>query len=129
MKDGREFVTVWVVNSLLLYFIPYITTLVVIGNARLTPFMASIMGGFLLTLLDGATQPAFASLQIKLKDDWYWLLAHLFVNVLGIWVIARYADLTGVGISSAWMAVLLGIVYTLVHWGLKTFVLSAAGRK
>jgi uncharacterized membrane protein YvlD (DUF360 family) len=92
------------------------------GNVRLTPFLASIISGFLLTVVDATTQPVFTSLKIKLKEDWQWTLSLLFVNVLGIWLIARYADLTGIGISNAWMAVLMGAILTLFQWLIEKFM-------
>lgn len=126
MKDPRHFLTIWLVNSFIYYFTPLIMIeLVVSGNARLTAFMASIISGFLLTLAYTATKPAFISLNIKLKDEWQWLTAYLFVNVLTVWVIARYADLTGVGIANAWIAVILGIIFTLAQWGINKYLLKS----
>lgn len=118
MKDARGFLSFWLVNSVIFYFAPYVfVALVVTGNARLGPFMAAVVSGFILTVADVITMPIFESLKIKLKDKWQWSLAYLFVNVLGVWVIARYADLTGVGISSAWVAVLMGVIFNLAQWG------------
>lgn len=117
MKDTRVFFLFWLVNSALFYFAPFIFPgTIVTGNARLAPFLASIISGFLLSLADAVTMPVFDSLKIKLKDEWQWALAYLFVNVLGVWVIARYADLTGVGVANAWVAVLFGAVANLAQW-------------
>ncbi len=116
MKDARGFFLFWVINSLIFYFAPYLLSpLIVTGNARLTAFMASIISGFLLTVADATTEPIFEKLKIKLTNDWQWILAYLFVNVLSIWVIARYADLTGVGINNAWVALLLGLIFNLAQ--------------
>ena len=90
--------------------------LVITGNARLAPFLASLISGFLLTVADTLTMPVFDALKIKLKDEWQWALVFLFVNVLGVWVLARYADLTGVGVANAWVAVMLGFILNLVQW-------------
>ncbi len=123
MKDSRVFLLFWLVNSAFFYFAPFIFTgFIVSGNVRLTAFLASIISGFLLTVIDAATQPFSASLKIKLQEDWQWTLCFLFVNVLGIWLIARYADLTGVGISNAWMAVLMGAILTLIQWLIEKFL-------
>lgn len=117
MKDARGFLLFWVINSFILYFAPFVLVgLVVTGNERLTAFMASIVSGFLLTLFDASAQPTLRALNLKLKEDWQWVLVYLFVNVLGVWLIARYADLTGVGVASAWVAVLLGVVVNVAQW-------------
>lgn len=128
MKDARGFLAFLVVNSAVLYIAPYLLVgQIVVGNVRLTAFMASIISGFLLTIADSVIQPIFTSLGIKLKEDWQWLLVYLFVNVVGIWVIARYADLTGVGVASAWMAVLLGAVLNAAQWA--TWKLVSGNKK
>ncbi len=115
--DAHMFFIFWLVNSAAFYFSPLVLVgMVATGNARLTPFMASLISGFLLTVGDALATPVFEKLKIKIKDEWQWALVYLFVNVLGVWVIARYADLTGVGVASAWVAVLLGVVINLVQW-------------
>jgi len=117
MKDSRGFIVFWLANSAIFYFAPFVFgSLVVSGNARLAPFMASVVSGFLVTIADALTLPLFERLGIELRDEWQWTLAYLFVNVLSIWVIARYADLTGVGIQNAWVAVLLGVIFNVVQW-------------
>lgn len=117
MNDARHFLLFWLVNSFVLYFAPLVLVgLVVSGNSRLTPFMASVISGFLLTVLEAIAEPAFTSLKIKLKDEWQWSLAYLFINVVAVWLIARYADLTGVGVASGWVAILLGLVLNLGQW-------------
>lgn len=118
MKDSRGFLAFWLVNSLIFYFAPFVLNgMVVVGNVRLASFMASVISGFLLTLAVSVTMPIFTSLKIKLTDEWQWALAYLFVNVVALWVIARYADLTGFGISNAWVAIILGVVFNLAQWG------------
>lgn len=118
MKDTRGFLSFWLVNSVIFYFAPYVLVgMVVTGNERLGPFMAALISGLILTVADVITMPVFESLKIKLKDEWQWSLAYLFVNVLGVWIIARYADLTGVGIASAWVAVMMGVIFNLAQWG------------
>lgn len=118
MKDARGFLAFWLVNSLIFYIAPFVVSgMIVTGNARLAPFMASVISGFLLTLAVSVTMPAFTALKVKLTDEWQWMLAYLFVNVVSLWVIARYADLTGVGLASAWAALLLGVVFNLAQWG------------
>ncbi|MBI4058462.1 hypothetical protein HY408_01715 [Candidatus Gottesmanbacteria bacterium] len=121
MKDGRTFIGVWIVNSLLFYFIPFLLLgLVVVGNARLSHFMASIISGFLMTLILTGASHVFTKFNINLKRDLEQVTANYFTNVIGIWLIARYADLTGVGITNAWIALGLGIMLTLAQWLLLT---------
>lgn len=125
MKDSRSFLLFWLINSAFFYFAPFIFTgFIVSGNVRLTAFLASIISGFLLTIADAGVQPLSEALKMKLKEDWQWTLSFLLVNVLGIWLIARYADLTGIGISNAWMAVLMGAILTLFQWLIEKFLIK-----
>ncbi len=130
MKDHRVFPLFWLINSIIFYFAPFfLVGMVATGNARLPGFLAAVISGFLLTLAIVATQPAFEKFNIKLKEDWQWLLVYLFVNVLAVWVIARYADLTGVGIANAWIAVLMGVILNLVQYLTWHFALRKSGKK
>lgn len=117
MKDARMFVVFWAINALLFYFLPFVFVgMVVTGNARLTPFLASVISGFLLSVTDALVMPACAYLHLKFKAQWQWSMAFLVVNMLGVWLIARYADLTGVGVTNAWTAALVGVLSTVVQW-------------
>lgn len=117
MKDGRFFLPFWIVNSVLLYFTPYVfPDFLVVGNARLTAFMAAVVSGFMIALACAAVLPVFTWMKIKLNDEWQKMFAFLFINVLSVWFIGRYADLTGVGIASAWIAVVMGLVLYLGQW-------------
>ena len=130
MHDARLFFGFWLVNSAMFYFAAMLAPdFVATGNARLTPFMASIISGFLLSLIDATVMPAFNALKIKMKSDWQWGLAFLFANILGVWLLARYADLSGVGIANAWAAVALGFVVNLVQWVLWKLVDSKSKNK
>lgn len=117
MRHEHHFWLFWLVNSAIFYFAPYVFVgLVETGNVRLSSFMASVISGFALTVMVSIAMPAFEKLKIKLNDEWQWALAYLFVNVLGVWLIARYADLTGVGVASAWVSVILGTALNLAQF-------------
>lgn len=117
MKNPRSFVVYWVLNSAFFYFLPLLLVgFIATGNARLTPFLASIISGFLLAVTHAFTPSAVEWLQIKLKEEWQWALAFLAANLLTIWVIARYADLTGVGIANIWAVVFVASLITVAQW-------------
>lgn len=117
MHDAKSFVLFWAVNSLLFYFAPFVfSDIVVTGNARLAPFLASVISGFLLALSAAFVMPAMDFLKVRIKEEWQWILVFLGGNILTVWLIARYADLTGVGISNIWVALLLGAIANVVQW-------------
>lgn len=123
MVDGKTFLLFWLINSGVFYAAPlFFSDLVVTGNERLAPFLASLISGFILAVAGMLTMPTFTSLKVTFKDKWQWGLVFFFVNVVGVWVIARYADLTGVGIANAWVAVGLGFILNMFQWGVWTLV-------
>jgi uncharacterized membrane protein YvlD (DUF360 family) len=130
MQDARGFVANWLVTSVIFYFLPLLFPgLIATGNVRLTPFLASIISAFLLSLLDASTMPTFNSLKIKLTQEWQWMLIFLFTNILGVWLIARYADLTGFGVANAWIAVGVGIVVNVGQWAVWKATAQPSKRK
>lgn len=59
----------------------------------------------------------------KMYNSKEWMLAYLLVNFVGLWVIARFADNLGLGLSAWWVALLLAIVLDWVQ-GLAMMALS-----
>ncbi len=117
MKDTRLFIPYWIISSVLLFFAPlFLGNLVVVGNARLSGLLSAIISGFILALAHALLLPALRSIHVQLKSDWEMIVTGASVNVLGIWFIARYADLTGFGVASFLLAAGLGILLYGLEW-------------
>jgi uncharacterized membrane protein YvlD (DUF360 family) len=124
MLDAKKFLIFWFISAAIFYFAPLVSPeMIATGNARLSAFMASVISAFLLTIATTSVQPVLEKFKIKFTKDWQWLMIYLFTNVLGVWVIARYADLTGVGILNSWTAVAFGILFTLMNYGTEKLLL------
>ena len=54
------------------------------------------------------------SLHFKMSDK-TWLLAYYVVNGISLWITGRFAELIGLGLSSWMVAVLLGLVLSLLQ--------------
>lgn len=101
----------WVTNSIFFYIAFLILpNLLVLGNNIRSPVIASMLGGFLLTIFLALVPILLDLFRIKINTENNMIIAYLVVNIVGIWVIARFADFTGLGISSFWVAVLLGTI-------------------
>ena len=110
------FLLYWFLNSLLLYLLGLIfPSEVVLGNFRLLPFEASIYAGFWLTFFVWTMWDFVAIRKVTLEPFLLRFLFFFFVNSLGIWIIARYAKYTGLGLTSFWWALLLGGVTDLLQ--------------
>ena len=89
MYEHLLFLLYWFLNSLVLYLLGLLfPASVVLGTWRLTMVEAAIYAGFWLTF---------------------------FVWTIGIWLVARYAAYTGLGIASFWWAFALGAVTNLLQ--------------
>ena len=89
----------------------------VLGNANLSPFASLLVVSFFLTLLISLIPPLIRSLKIKIEDDLSLAIFYALVNISGLWLIARGAHYTGFGISSFFVAVVLGVVLNIVQYG------------
>jgi uncharacterized membrane protein YvlD (DUF360 family) len=117
------FVLFWVVSSFTfltanVLFPNYLA----LGNVPLNPSTAAIVSGLILALIASSVEPAFAFLHIHVKHDLSWALVFFVVNTEVIWALARFADLSGIGIPAFWVALVLGFVVNLLQWGVWVLV-------
>lgn len=130
-KFYMKFLLIWLVNSLVIWVANALYPgNVVLGTASTSLIAAVIISGFLVTLLCKIVKILFVKL-VHLKKTsrlimfvFYWL-----VNAAVIWLIARLAPFTGLGISSFYWAIVLGFVLNFFQWVmrqiLKIFSLEA----
>lgn len=118
MKNMPTYLGFWLVNTLVFY-LAYLTVsgMVVLGNANLSPLASALISGLILTATIVATKPTTQLIGIKVKKEAEWLVIFWGVNSLSIWVIARAANYTGLGIAGFWWAMILGFVLALTPWG------------
>lgn len=108
----------WLVNSVAFLVIStLIPGQLVVGNVSLSPTTAAFLSGLLLAVAVMLVEPALNTLKIKVAKQASWGLIYLVVNAEVIWAMGRLADFTGIGLASFWVAILLGVVVTLLQWG------------
>jgi uncharacterized membrane protein YvlD (DUF360 family) len=114
MKMYVRFLLVWAINSIVLLLAnAYYPANFVLGNAVMTPTMAGILTGFLLTLL----LRVFGSFSRKPKSNRFLMFVYYFLaNSFVLWLLARISVVTGFGIPSFKYAFYLGFVVCLVQW-------------
>lgn len=121
-----KYSSVWVVNSLILYYAGVLyPESVVLGNAKFAPWMAAAFSGLLLTAICRVAK-YFAKMSTKKSLNRYSMFAYYFlVNSFGLWVIARMAPLSGLGLVSYYWAFSLGLVLTLSQWVVRQLLKAA----
>ncbi|MGB6881755.1 MAG: hypothetical protein WBD86_00410 [Microgenomates group bacterium] len=117
LKKYLPFLSFWFINSLFLYLAVLVRPLnFELGNFWLSRCAATFWAGFWLTALVEAAKSLEIKLNFKLKGKakifaFFWL-----ANSATIWIVARFAALTGFGISRYYWAIALGLVVNVGQW-------------
>lgn len=110
--------TLGVANALVLYIASMILpAMVVLGNAGLSNFMAAILTAILLTILLYLVKPILKVANVKVKGNMAINVTYGAANIVGLWVLAKMAVYTGFGITGFAVAITLGIILSVVQFG------------
>lgn len=121
-KRVLRFLILWIVNSLLLIILSTVfATNVVLGTFNLPKPAASVLVGVILTLLVYSVPWIAKKTQVKLKDDNITALVYFFVNAIGLWVIKRFADFTGLGLSNILFVLITAAIVSIVEVGVDKY--------
>lgn len=129
-----SFLGFWVANAVAFLVLSMILPgNVVLGNDKITAPMAAVLSGLILTIIQFLVQPALEKsgfleslrsssgdsriVGLRIKNQNVWPAIYLVVNFIGIWVIKRLAQVTGLGISSFLFVLIAAIVVTAAGWG------------
>ena len=116
MYNHILFISYWVVNSFLLYLASRVLPeSYALGTWKFTQFEAAIYAGFWLTFFVWSMWDFILTKGLKLTDGLSTILYFWGVNSLGIWLVARFSQITGFGISAFYWALYLGLVTDLVQ--------------
>ena len=100
---------------------------VVLGHHALSPVMAAIYSMTVISLIAVGVMPVVEYLakqsEVELTST-HWLVLYWVVNAGSVWLMGRFAELVGLGVSSWVTAVILGLVLDLVQGSLMMNVVS-----
>lgn len=117
MEKYKKFLALWVVNALLLYLANMLLpSNFELGNSMLSPLQATAIASFIWNWVLWHTETYLKDFDIKLKDPLSMMSAYFLVNFASIWIIARFAVITGVGISSYLYVLLLAALANFVQF-------------
>lgn len=121
MKKNTNQTSLWILtyiaNTAILYVAgSFYPQAIVLGNASVESWAALLVNPLLITVALMLVVPTIKKLQLKLENAFSMGLIYGTVNVIALWLLSRGADWTGLGISSLWIAVILGIVFNLVQF-------------
>lgn len=113
------FLVMFTVNSLIVYLASvFFPNQVVLGTQHITAGWALIHAIGSLALINTFAIPFIREFEKKkgrMLTPKEWMIDYFFINFIGIWVIARFAEQLGFGISSWLVAVILSVVLDAVQ--------------
>lgn len=124
-----SYIALFIVNTVVVFIASVIFPLyVVLGTFNLTTSWSLIHSMTLLALANVFVIPFVREYEHrvgKMFTNNQWMAVYFVINFIGIWLIARFADQVGFGISSwlvaAVLALVLNIVQAIVMMGLEKF--------
>lgn len=112
-----EFLSFWIINSVVFYTAAAVWPGdVVVGNRYLPAVPAAVFAAFILTFIVEIFQNLLSKRKIKLKGDFQNKLVLFVLNTSAVWLTARGGPIVGLGITSWRVAVVLGVILTLLKW-------------
>lgn len=111
---------------LVLLFAVILPSYVALGTDLISPLRGLVQASFLLSFFVISTVPLIEQLvsQMKLElSDRDWFAVFAVVNSAMIWLVARFAVVVGMGISSWRVALMLGVIFSIVQgWSVKNLL-------
>lgn len=102
------------VNLFVLYFANKIAPQsVVFGTSVLTPSWSLFLSMGALSLVNLLFVPFFEQVQQKLQRDLSpkeWMIGYFVIDFVGLWLISRFAEQFGFGISGWWVGAILALI-------------------
>ncbi|MBP9819800.1 hypothetical protein KBC79_03600 [Candidatus Woesebacteria bacterium] len=113
------FFLVWIVNMLVIFLANQLfPNNIVLGTMSLSPFVALVLSTGVLAWATTVTMPIFTEIEIRKQmvlTPQHWLIGYLLLNFISLWVVARFADSLGLGISSWFVVLALAAVLDFVQ--------------
>lgn len=120
MKHYLRFALIWLANSLLIYIAAALyPSSYVLGTAQVSAWLAPFVAGFALTVICKLGKVLLGKLGVELKGRYAKFVYYWGINAAGIWILARFAPYSGLGISAYYWALFLGFFTSLLQWLLR----------
>lgn len=87
-----------------------------LGNNLFTPLQALVFNAFVWNFVVWNTDKFMDDMEIKLKNPAPMMLAYLASNFFTLWLLARFAVITGFGVSSAGYVLILAFVANIIQF-------------
>ncbi|HJX01703.1 MAG TPA: hypothetical protein VJ348_00840 [Candidatus Humimicrobiaceae bacterium] len=124
MYNHVLYLSYWIINFIIIFLVSKIFPgNVVLGTWRFTGVEAAIYSSFWLTFFIWVVWDFMIAKGFDFSVDSLSWIYFFVINAAGIWMVARFAWLLGMGISSFVWAIIIGILVTVAQrltWGIVT---------
>lgn len=115
----KTYVMMLVVNSIVLYLANmFFPQNVVLGTRALSPWWAVFLSMGTLALVDTFAVPfarVVENLKGRMLTSQEWMTKYFLLNFLGVWLISRFSEQFGLGVSAWYVVVILALVLDFVQ--------------
>ena len=119
IKNYIPFISFWILNSTLILLASVILPKnFELGSSTIPVSLAHFWSGAWLTFVVWMSKPILTRLGVKLQGSFQLFVYYWFTNSVVIWILARFAEYSGFGISKFYWAVILGFIVNLAQWNL-----------
>lgn len=111
MKKYTQFIVFWAGNSALLFLAStFFPERFALGNNIFTPLQAAVFTGLVWTYAVWRVEPTLKEFEVKLEGNTYMMLAYLAANFVVLWLLVRFAFISGFGaFSFVWVLALAAV--------------------
>src|SRR3989344_1830019 len=103
------FFLLWLVNGFVIALANmFFSQQIVLGTMSISSTMALVLSSGILAWAATLTMPIFTEIEIRKQmvlTPQHWMTGYLIINFIALWVVARFADVIGLGMAS-WFFVL-----------------------
>jgi len=120
MRKYISFIVHWLFNSVIIFLVSLLFPLdIVLGNSWLNSFLAALMTGIFITFMAHIVKEIVKLLGLRIKGRLVFFILYFVTNTFGIWILARMPGISGIGISSYYWAIGLGLILNVFQWGVR----------
>lgn len=109
-----SYAVLFLVNAIVIYFANrFFPNQVVLGTISITAGWALLHSAGKLALIDTLAIPFVTEIERRRQQEFSakeWSISYFIINFVGIWLISRFSDQFGMGISAWYVALMLAAV-------------------
>ncbi len=113
------FLLLWLVNGLVIALANFLMPRdIVLATISISHIAALVLSSGILAWFATVTLPLFTEIEIRKKmilTPLHWMIGYFIINTCAVWIIARFSDTIGLGVSSWFFVLVLAALLDVVQ--------------